>query len=271
MSKHNKKRNTAFLYEALVREIVKQTISKNMPARNKVVSILKESFTSKTEMGKELRLFKALLDTRNLNTRIGEKLIQETKREYEKLDEKKIFSEQSTLIKRINKEISKSVFSNFVPNYKDIATLSQMFGEDVSVKRRLVLEEKVLSKLSSKRVLKAKNDKVDGLVVNKFIDRFNDQYNKTLSENQKTLLNKYILSFMDNGIDLKVYLNEEIYRLKKAVESSFSVQELQKDQKMSQKMRKVQELLESFGSRAMDRDMLQSVLKIQLLIKEVEN
>ena len=93
---------------------------------------------------------------------------------------------------------------------------------------------------------------------------------KTLSENQKTLLNKYILSFMDNGTDLKVYLNEEIYRLKKAVGNSFNVQELQKDKKMSEKMKKVEELLESFSNMQLDKNMLQTVLKIQLLVKEVE-
>ena len=29
MAKHNKKRNTAFIYEALVREIVKQSVAKD--------------------------------------------------------------------------------------------------------------------------------------------------------------------------------------------------------------------------------------------------
>ena len=175
MSKHNKKRNTAFLYEALVREVVKQTINKNTETRNKVVSILKRSFSSKSELGKELRLFKTLMETRDVNIRIGEKLIQETKKQYKKLNEKQIFIEQSALIKKINKEISKSVFSNFVPNYKDIATLSQIFGEDVAVKHRVVLEEKVLAKMSSKRVSKGKNDKINNLVVNRFTDRFNGQ------------------------------------------------------------------------------------------------
>ena len=33
MSKHNKKRNTAFIYEALVREVVKQSIAKNKQKR----------------------------------------------------------------------------------------------------------------------------------------------------------------------------------------------------------------------------------------------
>jgi hypothetical protein len=270
MSKHNKKRNTAFLYEVLVREVVKQTIDKKSEVRNKVVSVLKEAFSSHSEMGKELKLFKTLMETRGVNTRIGEKLIQEAKKEYKKLNEKKIFTEQSALIGKINKEISKSVFSNFVPNYKDIATLSQIFGEDVSVKHRVILEEKVLTKMSSRLNSKNRSDKINNLVVNKFIDRFNKQYKKTLSENQKKLLNKYILSFMDNAIDLKVFLNEEIYRLKSVLKQSHSAEELQRDKKMSEKMTKVQDLLESFNAQQINKKMLQSILKIQVLVDEVQ-
>ena len=44
MSKHNKKRNTAFIYEALVREVVKQSIAKNTKKRNLAISLIKEFF-----------------------------------------------------------------------------------------------------------------------------------------------------------------------------------------------------------------------------------
>ena len=271
MPKHNKKRNTAFLYEALVREVVRRTINKDTTIRNKAVAALKEAFSTKNELGKELRLFKTLMETKGVSPRIGEKLIQETKKEYKSLDEKKIFLEQSSLIKKINKEISKSVFSNFVPNYKDIATLSQIFGEDVGIKHRVVLEEKVLSKLTHKKQKYIKNDKVNNLVVNKFVERFNNQYKEALSENQKYLLNKYILSFLDNGVDLKLYINEELSRLKGVIKESFNLQELGKDSKMLDKMKKVQALLESCSNKPLDREMIQNILKIQLVAKEVQN
>ena len=34
MARHNKKRNTAFIYESLVREIVKQSVAKDEKKRN---------------------------------------------------------------------------------------------------------------------------------------------------------------------------------------------------------------------------------------------
>ena len=52
MAKHNKKRNTAFIYEALVREVIRQTIKKNTPQRNKAIKILKENFGKNSEAKK---------------------------------------------------------------------------------------------------------------------------------------------------------------------------------------------------------------------------
>ena len=272
MPKHNKKRNTAFLYEMLVREVVKQSISKNKVSRNKVISIIKENFGPGTEINKELKLFKNLLETNNLSLTTAEKLIQESKKEYEKLDKKKIFKEQSVIIKKINKEMTKGVFANFVPNYKDLATLSQIFDADVSVKRRVMLEEHFLSKLTTKsKDEKAKDSKLSNLVVNNFVEKFNTKYKDTLQENQKNLLNKYILSFLDSGADFKFFLNEEIGRLKEKINESFGVEEVQNDEEMSSKMMKVKEILEGFRERPVGKEDLQKILKIQKLANEVNN
>ena len=269
--KHNKKRNTALLYEVLVREVVKQTISKDAAGRAKVISILKEGFTGETEIGKELQLFKSLLETENLLPHTAEKLIQESKKEYKKLDDRKIFQEQSMLIKKINKELSKGVFANFVPNYRDIATLSQIFGEDTSTKRRVILEENVLQKLTREKAsTKKKNTNLSGLVVNNFIEKFNKKYGGDLLEEQKSLLNKFILSFLDNGTDFKVYLNEEIGDLKKKINDSFELEELKADTNMAAKMKEIKKLLENSNQKPIDQEFLQQILKIQALAREIK-
>ena len=64
-TKHNKKRNTAFIYEALVREIVKQSVTKNNKKRNAAIQIMKESFAPNTELRRELDLYKTLLEKFN--------------------------------------------------------------------------------------------------------------------------------------------------------------------------------------------------------------
>ena len=272
MPRHNKKRNTIFLYEALVREVVKQTLNKDISRRNNAVVALKAFFSPSTELGKELKLFKALLNTSGVSVRVGDKLIQETKKAYKTLDSKKIFEEQSELIKKINKEISKSVFSNFVPNYRNLATLSQIFGEDINVKKKIILEESILKTITSKKNDKPKSDKINNLVVNNFIEKFNKKYdNEELHESQKKLLNKYILSFIDNGVDFKIFLNEEIERLKDVVNKSFKLEELINDEHMSSKMKKVKHLLEGYKNEPLTEKSLKQFLKIQGLIVEIQS
>ena len=88
-TKHNKKRNTAFLYEALVREIAKSVINKE-PQRNDIItSLIKEHFVQGGEMAKELELYRALGATENLDSYTAEKLIQEAKNAHEKINKKK--------------------------------------------------------------------------------------------------------------------------------------------------------------------------------------
>lgn len=58
---------------------------------------------------------------------------------------------------------------------------------------------------------------IDNLTYKTFVNKFNETYDKTLRAEQKELLTNYIVSFSDNGVGLKSYLNEEIGRLKNAV------------------------------------------------------
>ena len=78
--KHNKKRNTAFLYEALVKEVAKSVIEKDLQRKGLLVSIIKEHFNVQTHLGKELQLYRALASSEDMEANIAEKLIQEAKR-----------------------------------------------------------------------------------------------------------------------------------------------------------------------------------------------
>ena len=99
--RHNKKRNTAFLYEILVRAAAKTVINKDFKRKAQIVSLMREHFKKNTELAKEMELYKALHQSSGMDTYTGEKLIQEVKKEYNKLDQDKIFFEQSRLISKI--------------------------------------------------------------------------------------------------------------------------------------------------------------------------
>ena len=234
--KHNKKRNTAFLYEALIKELTKTIIHKEESKKEKIVLMIRESFNPKTLLGQELLLYKNLNETQGLDMYTAERLIAETRRAYFDLDKKNVFNAQTYLIAEINKTLSKNVFANFVPSYKNLATIAQIFSTDIPVKDRVLLERKLMSLLSE----------------------------------QKNLLNHYLMAFNDNGVSLKVFLSEEIGRMKTGLSEVLNSETGSMDEGMKEKAQLVLEKLSDFRNKKIDAKVIHDVLKIQNLLSEFE-
>ena len=271
--KHNKKRNTIFLYEALVRELTKATVEKDQDKRETILSIVKEHFNKNTAMGREVRIYKNILETKNTKSNIAEKILSESKIEYSVLNKKEIFTEQSQMISRINKELSKDVFTTFVPNYKNLATLHQVFNNlDLSAKERVLLEEEALQLMveSTQEIEKKELKHIDNLVFKTFVERFNNEYAGLLEE-QKTLLSRFIASGVGNNLEFQIYLNTEIGRLKEEVSTAKGTKEFVEDSDMFQKADQILGLLESFSQKPLEDVDLKKILKIQELAREIKN
>ena len=268
-AKHNKKRNTALIYEALMRELTKAVVAKNKEAKEKIIGIVKEHFARQTVMAKELKLYQALCETYDVRPHIAEKMVFEIRRLHETLDKKELFSEQSAIINKINKAFGKSFFSSFVPNYKTLATISQIFSDDVAVKKKVMLEESLIEKMSTETSAEEKLQPIDNLTFRTFVEKFNKEYAQTLFEEQTELLSKYISSFSDNGVDLKVYLSEELSRLKTIISDSLKRDEISRDKDMVAKTEKVLEVINSFKNEKVQKPIIKKVLKIQSLAREI--
>tara|TARA_Y100000034_G_scaffold117674_1_gene157383 strand:- start:134 stop:958 length:825 start_codon:yes stop_codon:yes gene_type:complete len=268
-TKHNKKRNTGFLYEALVRELTKSIINNESQKKDVIIFMIKEHFGGKRALAKEMELYRALDGLEENDPIVAEKILFEAKIQYKSLSKKEIFNEQSTLINKINKLLSKNVFSNFVPNYKNLATIAQIFNDDVPLKSRVLLEQTLIR--GSENIQEKKEIvPIDDLVYKTFVRKFNDRYGEDLLKEQKELLSKYITSFADNGLDLKVYLNEEIGRLKYLLGESMKSGEIKKDPKMLESAKKVLDVVGDFKEKKVDMDVLEKVLKIQNLVSEIQ-
>ena len=204
----------------------------------------------------------------SINT--AERVLQETKRQYSFLDKEQIFNEQSKVINKINKILSKDVFTNFVPNYKSLASAYQIFNQEMPPKNRVLLENKLLEGIVS--TTKAVTDKFpsDTLVLKNFIKKFNSEYSEKLFEEQKNLLNNYITSFVDNGIDFKIFLNEELGRLKQEIRNARDLEEIETSPEMLDKTEKVLEFVESFREKKIDDKSIEKILKIQKLVRELQ-
>ena len=131
--KHNKKRNTAFLFEALTREYVKSVVKKNSARQSLVKKIIKEHFSKGSILNEELSIYKEVLESKNLDRETAVGLLGEAKQRYGTLGKQNVFSSQNRLIKEINYTLSSEVFGNFVPNYKNLATIYNIFNDKTSI------------------------------------------------------------------------------------------------------------------------------------------
>ena len=182
------------------------------------------------------------------------------------LDENNIFSAQSSIISAINKKISADVWGNFVPNFKSLASVNAIFNSKASVKKRVLFEQMIVDRMSqpiSERVNHTLQP-LDNLTYNSFINKFNDKYTNLLSE-QKDLLNRYITSFADDGFELRLYLNEELFRLKDFLKTSSTTV---LEPALSKKINEVTEYLEGFRKREFTDIDLNKVLKTQELVHD---
>jgi hypothetical protein len=112
---------------------------------------------------------------------------------------------------------------------------------------------------------------VDKLTYNTFVKKFNEKYESELLNEQKELLTYYIASFADNALELKVFLNEELSRLKTKLIESKKVEEIKNDEDMLRKTNEVIEKLQSFTTAQITEDVLSTVLKTQSLVEEIYN
>jgi hypothetical protein len=264
--KHNKKRNTAFLYECLIRELTKAILKEDKQRQTKVKGLLREFFTKGKVLANELGLYKSLIESKQLNKQFSQRLMVETKKDFDNLNRTEIFNEQTALINKINKALGSKTFSNFVPNYKDLATIGLYFqNSNLGAKKRIMLEDKVVNYLTRLDENQTEMKAVGQLEFKMFVERFNDTYKHSLLTEQKDLLSNFIVSFSDNGLGLKCFLNEEIGRLKEAV----SV-EIEKDSTMKDNFLKVKEKLDSYVKRPIDSSMVEEVFYIQDLLAEVK-
>ena len=268
--KHNKKRNTAFVYEALIKELTESVVQKDQNRKKEIVSIIKEHFKKGTFLRKELDLYKSLYETKNVDVYTAERILEAAKKEYDqKIDKEKLFVEQTDLIKRVSKDLSSKVFSNFVSNYKFIATISQVF-KDIPTTDKVLLESVVVKKMATLEV-KSEEDEfkpISSLALKTFVKNFNDSYSGVLSEDQKKLIQKYIVSYGDDGLEFKLYLNQQLGALREQVDNMANSSEVAEEQEIKEKFDSVLKMMENFKQSDINKELLTKVLKIQNLVKE---
>ena len=162
----------------------------------------------------------------------------------------------------MNESFNSAIWSNFLPNYKNIATAGLFFNQNkLPAKKRLLIENRVVQ-FRQARLVESKMEHVDNLTYKTFVNKFNETYGESLRQEQRDLLTNFIISFSDNGVSLKSYINEEIHRLRNSLQNL-------NESMHSQNASKVVDKLNSFGERRIDEQMLRDLFYIQDLVHEV--
>ena len=269
--KHNKKKNSAFLYETLILELTKSILKKDTKTKKAVTLLIKESFRAGTVLYRDLKLYHSLTQTHNVHPHTAEKILQEVKKARTQVDKKQLVVEQNSLIRKIRGTVAGDVWNNFVPNYKSLATIYQIFNHRAPIKSRVLLENDIIRQMSAAGEVRGqpKMVSIDNLLYKTFTKKFNKAYSNNLLPEQKDLLSKFVSSFIDNGLQLKAYLNEEIKRLKVELKGSLLNEVFIADNEMLEKAKNIISVLESYKNEVPKKDMVQKIIKIQSLVHEI--
>ena len=224
--KHSKYKNTGILFELLVRTITADTLSgKNSEATN----ILKKYF-SKTELGREYKLYDSLLKRTNLTEGKAEVIINTVLESAKQLNRTSLKKQKYNLINEIKKYYNlEDFFKSKLPNYKAQAavyTLIEAYSDNKKQSHEQIITNKLslLEHLTS-NIVKSKettsgimdefnhNDKDTRILTYKILlEKFNSKYSD-FSSNKKSVLKEFINS-VDNTNKLKEFYNSKINEIK---------------------------------------------------------
>lgn len=208
--KHNKLRNTGILFELLVRQITSDVLENRQ--NGVALKLMREFFHSKTELGKELTLYRAFFNTKSLSEQKAFQFLRLISEQRKTLDQGKLSVEKYQLVKEIKKAFPlKEFFSARIPSYKIYASIYKTFDATVNgIGDMTTIEELATSQFSIvehltgvssnkelrentelSKVIRGQDEDIRFLSYKILIERFNEKY-KGLDASQKKLLQEYI-------------------------------------------------------------------------------
>ncbi len=279
--KHSKFKNTGFLFELLTRQITLEILNNSQEKAKKIVV---EFFGNGTELSKELRLYKLLIDEKYNSENKAEKFIEAILDARTKLDEQKLIKEKYNLVKILKENFEIDTFlTSPVTNYRVLASIHKLFEakkSDISDVKdlfdsKLTLVEHIST---SAPTLKQKEDKLFEdykkqekdlrlLTYKILVETFNKKYSN-LNDSQKNLLREYINN-VTNTTKFGEYYSTQ---LKTIVTELHSIYKTMEDKVTKIKLRETINVLKTqkIGKKVTD-EQVSSLMMAYELVKEIKN
>ena len=276
--KHSKYKNTGILFELLVRQITADTLKgDDSPA----IDVLKSYFV-KTELGREYKLYEAVIKSKVLNESRANVLISTILENSKKFNRTILKKQKYNLINEIKKHYNlESFFGTKVKNYKEIAsvyTLIESYNTAELTDINQINQNKVtlLEFLTKQETTKPTDELMNEfsgydkdlrqLTYRVLLEKFNDKYD-SLSIEQKEILKEFIYS-VDSTPSLREFYNTKVNNLKEILnKESNNI----KDPATKIKITEVAKLLSEIDKNTkVDSDNLVDLLQYYELVKEIQ-
>lgn len=272
--KHSKVKNTGLIFELLVRQVASDTMNNN---ESKALRVLKKHYHAKSELTKELKLYRTLAEEKFANNHKAEKFVEAVLRARKTINESQLRRDKYNLIKDLkNNYIIEEFFKARVKNYKLHASTYKLFEfaeaddpkEYVSCKFTLVEHVQSASKkVTSAPSLTSEHKDVRILASKMVVDKFNEKYSN-LSARQKSMLREYINN-VTNTVKLRKYILSEIKTLRNEIKT---MKASVPSKIIRIKLNEVSNLLLKLGKKHLieDKDVL-TMLRYYELVNELKN
>lgn len=232
--KHNKLKNTGILFELMVGQITSDVMENKKDGV--AVQLMREFFSSNTELGKELMLYRAFFNVHNISEQKAFQLLRLVTEQRKTLNQDTLNREKYQLIKEIKQNFNlKDFFSTRIPSYKIYASIYKNFDSAIGGSHEISSIEElansqftIVEHLSGKsttkelkesselsNIIRSQDDDIRFLSYKILVERFNEKY-EGLDESQKKLLQEYIHN-ISNTSKLKAYAQTESERLSKEI------------------------------------------------------
>jgi hypothetical protein len=276
--RHSKLKNTGILFELLAGQMTADVLSNKDESES--VQLVKEFFSGRHQLGKELTLYQTLLKEKFNSVDKAKDLISAVLESRKNLSNVKLRREKYNLIKKIKESYNvDDFFSSRIQNYRILASIYKLFEHSTS-KTKLLPTEEVTARYTliehitsiapktedSKSFIE--DDKDLRLLTYKImIDRFNERYNNSLNGPQKRLLKEYIYN-ISNTNSLREYVDTEVDTVKLEIESYIPKI---KDKVIKIKLNEVANQIQTLKrGKLVKDDQIVSLMRYYELLKEIK-
>ena len=204
---HNKKRNSGLLYEFLVRRISTALVEKDARTQAAALRLIKRHFKPGSELHRELRLIRSLVQTTVSTPAVAASIIGEARVAARTFDQARLDEEKSRLLREISRTLhDESFFEVQVDEYKAYATVQTLVNEwraprgTVDIGRLAQYEDALVRRLTTERAApddRLVNEESPGtnrLAAHIMMRRLNEKYAGSLDSTQRELVRAYVFA-----------------------------------------------------------------------------